>query len=453
MGLRYLDSASGAEASPYESPTSAAHALATLNALALAINETMWVNSTHSESPASAQTFTSPAAATPKAPQRLLCVSDFDASPGTLATGAAVKTSSGAYNISFVGAWHCHGLTIAPGDGGTTGADILLGSTAKASTMTFDACTFKLCNASASEIWISENAGLSVDESRFVLNGCTVNFGNASNKIYLNSPGIYISDLKLSGTAPTTLFHTTAGAAFIALVENSDLSGVNWTNLLNVFTGAGYGTSGTLRLRNCKLPASWNAYTGTWSAHGIEIYIDNCNSASGNHVMQRHTYAGSVYADTSIYATTGPANDGTTSFSWRMVSRNTSIFQPLYSEWINVWVDDTSTSITPSVEILVSGDGAAALTDADVWLECDAMTTSGYPIATRRSDRVAQVIDSGSDQAAGTTAWTGDGYTTERTHKLAVASFTPTIKGYIRCRVALAKDAATIYVNPRVALS
>lgn len=451
MADRYLDSGA-TQSSPYESAATAANALATLTALTLAADEEIWVKTTHSESPGAAQTFTATTNATPISPQRLLCVSDFATAtpPVTLATGGAITTSAGAYPITFDGSWYVYGLTISSGTGGTSIADIVIGSATRNGKLTFDTCAFVLPNNASSEMLLGQGVSTSADDHVVEIINSTIKFNNTGNGIQLRNGYIYLANVSLdaSGTAPTTLFENVAATFPTALIENCDFSGESWTNLINIAAAS----SGTVTFRNCKFPSGWGATTGTWLGPGFTVNIHNCSSGSDNYTYERHNYEGSIFVDTSIYATTNPATDGTTSFSWRMVGGNCSKFLPLYSDWINVWVDDTSTAITPSVEILVSGSGASALNDDQVWLEVDAMDTASTPLGTRTDDAAATILSSGSAQAGGTTAWTGDGYVTERTHKLAVASFTPNQKGYIRCRVALA-SASTIYVNPKVALS
>lgn len=449
MADRYLDSAATAS-SPYESASTAANTLATLVALTLAVDEEIWVNTTHSESTASGLTFTSPSAATRIAPQRLIVVSDFASAtpPVTVSTGAQIATTLGS-NITFSGHWYIEGITLSAGSGANN-ASMAFGAQVNSS-ITVKNCKIILAGTgSTSSLSVGPGADTNNDEHRTILDSCNVKFSATGHKIVLRHGLNYINNLSIdaAGSAPTTLFSTAQASTVNSIVENSDLTGKTWTNL---FTPAA--TAGTLTFRNCKFPSGWGPVTGSFPGPGFSLNIHNCSSGSDNYTYEKHQYEGSIFLDTGKYATTNPASDGTTSYSWRMASSNASRFLPLYSDWIHVWVDSTSTAIAPSVEILVGADGAAALTDADVWLEVDEMDTASTPKGTRVTDAPATILTAGTNQDAGTTAWTGDGYTTERTHKLAVPSFTPDQKGYIRCRVALAKSSTTIYVNPKVALS
>lgn len=451
MADRFLDSASATPTAPYETAGTAATTLATLTALALAVDEDIWVRPTHAESTATAVTFNAPAAATRAAPQRLICVSDFltGTPPNTVSTGAAISTT-GASNITFNGFWYAYGMTFNAGSAANN-ANVVLGNSAYPVNQVFNSCTFNIATTAATGLNIGQEASTLDDDTRVELNNCSVKFGATSQRIYLRHGVFYINGLSIdaTGSAPTSLFARNASYTGHALVENSDLSGKAWSSLFNVANAANH----LLAVRNCKFPAAWSAYTGT-ILPGTEIRIDNCSSGSDNYTNEFHVAEGSVFVDTGKYATTNPASDGTTSYSWRMVSAAAcSKWTPLKSDWIHVWVDSTATAITPAMELLVGADGAAALNDDDVWIEVDAMTTASTPLATRVTDAAATILTTGTAQAAGTTAWTGDGYVTERTHKIALgSSITPSQKGYIRCRAVLAKPSTTIYVNPRVAL-
>lgn len=179
------------------------------------------------------------------------------------------------------------------------------------------------------------------------------------------------------------------------------------------------------------------------------MLLINCDSGDTYTRNERHGYEGLWSVTPTIYATTDHADMSTAagdSYSIKMASSaNVSRHLPLYSQWMQVWVD--ASAYTPSIEVLVSADGAAALNSDELWLEVDYNSGTDSPLGSRLAT-CPDIITAGTAVADGTTAWTGDGYTAERTHRLTVAAITPDKPGFVNMRVALAKPSTIIYVNP-----
>lgn len=450
MADRYLDDTNGSPSSPYESAATAANALSDILGLTIAVGEKIFVPSGHDE--ALNTTFTAPTAATPSSPQQFLAVDNL--TDKNLLSSAAVtySASNSTAVVHWNGNWYFHGIVFNHRYTSSSSVTPAYGfSTVGPHIITFNKCSFQTGSLSARHLF-GNSANTANERATFVFNDCELLFSSTTGEPSFRFGTYRINGLTLGGTGGplTSLFQIgSQGIGYDFVCENSDLTGIGWTNLID-FSAAG--VIGEFVFRNCKFPAAWTAYTGAPAAPGWRIVIDACDDGSEVYQHARYEYSGSVILDTGIYATTNPATDGVTSYSWRMATTaNASKFLPLYSEWANIWNDTTGSSVTVAFEVLVSGDGASALNDNDVWIEVDAMTTASVTKATRTTD-APNILASGSAQDAGTTAWTGDGYTTERTHKLSV-SVTPTQKGYIRARVALAKASTTVYVNPNLSLS
>ena len=120
-----------------------------------------------------------------------------------------------------------------------------------------------------------------------------------------------------------------------------------------------------------------------------------------------------------------------------------SMTTPLATEWF--LKKATAVETVVSVECLVEGSGATAMTNAELWLEVQACTSSGSPMGVTYSTR-AGVLATPTTVSAGTTAFSGDGYATERTHKL-TQTVTPTRTQFVRWRVCLARPSAGIYLS------
>jgi hypothetical protein len=250
-----------------------------------------------------------------------------------------------------------------------------------------------------------------------------------------------------AGSSPTILFKTTSfeGAARLRGVDLSALGAssslVNLTQLLSTVD---------IRFEQCKLGASVALTTATHQAPSASILLDNCDSGDTQYRMQRSTYEGEVYSETTIVRT-GGASNGTTPLSHKLVTNAGRTFiTPLYGPEFVIWNNATGSAKTATVEIV--HDSVTALTDAEIWLEVEYLGTSGFPLALFASDRKADILATAVDQTVSTVPWRTTGLTNVNKQKLA-AAFTPQEIGFVRCRVALAKPSYTVYACPKVTIT
>ena len=455
MGDRYLDSGAASSASPYETTATAALSLVTYDALALAVDETIFVAHNHSFSAGTTQILTAGANATALAPQRVICVSDLgtNATPVTAPSAIENRAAAGsAANTSIEGYWAFHGVKFTFTGAGSTSLLILGATQGGPHNITMDTCLLGgASSSSAAGIRLGATANTANDETQIVLDNCVFGPTHANNKISFAHGQHRAHNLSINTTdaTPVSLFAVSSGITFDALVENSDLSNATMTNF---FSSAG-AVCGVFNARNIRLASGVVLCTDDITAPGLKFIARDITVGTTYVPFYSRTYAGEVIHETTILPTsTGDRmtlrDDASEAYTMRLVSANGSYWQPLYSDWININVEDTATAITPFAEILVSGDGAAALTDREVWLEVDAKNVAGTNNhqAARLTDS-AGIVAAGTAQAAGTITFTGHGYATPRYHKLALgAAITPTQKGCIRVRVALAK-VGTIYIG------
>jgi len=449
MANKFLNSAGG-NVSPYETSADAATTLSglLLNAT-VALDEIIWAkNDSITVESSSAYVVLTSEGATYSHPLRVLCAGDWDDSPSTLSIGSKI-TTTGNYSISIVGAWLFYGITFNPtysGSGGTGSVTNICNGVSGPHTQFFNNCTFVGFNSSASKYMSLGSAIASGTDPCYArFDNCTLQGVNANNTISIVTGVFDFYNLTVTGTAtPAYLFTGASHSSAIICVADSDLSTLSIGTLLN--PSAGF--AGTLTFCNCKFHTS-TTITGTWLAPGGEVLIINCDSGDTYTHHARHGYEGTWAVLTSIYATTDPADmsagTGDTYSILMSASANVSRHLPLYSQWVEVWNDGTA--YTPAIEVLVQGDGAAALLSDELWIEVDYNSGTDSPLGTRLTT-CPDLLTAGSTVTAGTTAWTGDGYSTERTHKLNTTAVTPDKPGYIKMRVALAKPSSAVYVNP-----
>lgn len=391
--------------------------------------------------------YTASATHTPANPLRLWCVSDFDADPTGLSSGAVIMNTTGSYSITFTGNWDLQGIDLRSyATAGSSAARVLLHSTSGSGIITLKNCIIgtNATNGSALSL-VGLGGSSSADAYKTYLNDVTWIFSAITHTIFLGAGEHIFQNLILSGSVtPTTLFLPVGSSGYInTTVRNSDLTGKAWTNIVNAGTvSAQLG----LRLENCKMPASFNWYIGTPTAW-ISIIAVNCGNSDVNYgYYELQGDSGTIITTPSIYATTNPITDGGVSISDAFTTFSTcGRGNPLSHSYEVVVANDTA--VNPYVEVLVLGDNAAALKTTELYIEVEALATDGTTLGVKYTSRPG-LLDPGTiDCAAGTTAYTGDSYTTERTHRLTVPTFTTRQAGRVRITVCLAKASSGIFVG------
>lgn len=444
-GPYYVRSTDGSDASDGLTWANAKATLAGALAVAAA-GERIWVSQVHAETQAAAMTLTS--AGTAAAPIEILCGNDAAEPPTALATTATV-TTTGQNNITIAGFGYLYGIAFNCATGAGAAAINLLAAAAGA--LVFDTCALNMFHTgSSSGAGVVMGTQAAADPNvRIQFYNCTFEFSHVAQELQPRSGVIEFRNgsIAASGTVPTQAFLAGLSGARVHVV-GVDLSAFgSGKSLVNVDV-AGHGL---FLFEHCKLGASVALTTGTNPGPGgPTVFLDHCDSADTQYRMQRHSYEGDVYSETTIVRS-GGASDGTTPLSWKMVSSASRVlFDPLYSPEIIVWNDAVGASKTVTVEIV--HDSVTNLTNAEVWAEVEALTTSGFPLATFTSDRVADILATAADQTDSSETWTTTGLTNPNTQKLDV-SITPAEIGWFRVRVALAKASYTAYVCPKVTVA
>jgi hypothetical protein len=176
--------------------------------------------------------------------------------------------------------------------------------------------------------------------------------------------------------------------------------------------------------------------------------------------------SGVVEDDTSVYPTSSPAqmkdDDGTlTSYSLKMTPRDSATFLvefPLYTPWFSTYVGSTGSK---TFTVRVADTESALLKDTELWLEVEyvggAQTANSpqsqregtFPLVSGTISR--DITAAGSALTDSAEAW--DGITETGTYSLA-KTVTIDEQGYVRCRVALAKDTTNaVYVDPKISVT
>lgn len=405
----------------------------------------IYVSQAHAESFASAITLTLVGSLT--SPVKVIGASDA-AEPPTAVSTAPTVTSTGNNGITIDGNVYVYGINFFGGSGANS-TQIIVNNSSDNYRQVYENCTFQIPATGASARIVGATS------SDIVWRNCSVKFGNVAQllsfrHLHWNGGGI------LSGSSAITLLSQQPGAAAAArrlmLLENLDLSaGATAMNIFEVGTA-----SQRCVIRNCKLPGSWSGAVATAANFAAWRPVDrfsmyNCDSGDTNYKLWIMTAFGSIRDETTLVRT-GGASDGTTALSWKMVSGAEAKWpsNDLVTDEIVIWNDTTGSPLTATIEIL--HDSATALTDREIWLECNYLGDASFPVGTLVTDRAADILATAADQAASTETWTTTGMSDPNTQKLSV-TFTPEQKGYISVTVHLAKASATVYVCPKLTVA
>ena len=421
---------------------------------ACAAGDTVYVADGHSESAGGAITLTSPGTAA--APVRVLCVDDTGdpTTPTTLAT-TGVITSGGNFSINCDGFAYVYGVTLKPGAGIGSSADLNWIS-GNPWGWVLDNCKIVMDSDNVGALIVVGVSSTGQDDNYFALKNTTIKFGHTGQG-FQRASGRFIwvetlSAIDAAGSVPTTLFQIMSDTNQDVVLDGVDLSLLG--SGASIFNVAG-GRTNNILMKNCKLGASVSLTTGSIPGPGGTIFTAyNCDSADTNYRIYEQTYEGTVRQETTIVRTGGSAqkhNAGDVTYSLKMESTaNSKFWTPLFNQApLLAFNETTGSSITATVEIVNDG---TTLTDGDVWLEVSYLGTTGFPIGSTARDRKADVLATAANQTTSSVDWTTTGLTSPVKQKLAV-TFTPQEQGVISGRVMLAKASTIIYVDAAMTIS
>ena len=214
-----------------------------------------------------------------------------------------------------------------------------------------------------------------------------------------------------------------------------------------IFSTASASTNGGgVLMENCKLGASVAMATGTYSTYGAPWFrLHNCDSGSKNYRFYEQNGAGSITQETTIVRT-GGATDGVTPISWNITPTAKALFgQPFATEYLPVTRYNTLVTGSHTATIYINTD--ATLTNGNFWAELECLDTSGFPIGTLVTSRIADPLTSASALTSDTSTWAS-----AKANKYSIVlTFSPAMAGVIKVRLFAATGSTTpIYVDPFV---
>lgn len=440
----------GQEADQVSGTWKAPHARAENAAAATwgAVDDTFYLGDDHAQTQAGAVTVAFPGTAAQ--PNRVLSVNHLGTVPpvaADLLAGASFATT-GANNLTVNGHFYAYGISLKAGD--AANAAIWRLAQGARDNQIWDSCDFYMVTTASSTPTFGAGGSVAT------LINCRLKFAATGQTTVTSGKLVVYGGSIISGGSTPTLFISDN----VSTNVDWEFNGFDFSNLaatFNITRGTSGGCPGKKVFRNCKLPAAWSGVVfGTAvTVIGSRVELYNTDATSTNYRLWVEDFTGSTKHETTIIRTSG-ASDGTTPFSWIMVSSANSdgISNPLRSPEIYLRNETTGSSKILTVEIIHSGVGAGtagAFTDQEIWLEVDYLGTSGFPLSTRITDRAATVLTTAADQTSSSTTWTSSPSTPVK-QSLGV-TFTPQVKGMYIARICLATASKTVYVDPVITVS
>jgi hypothetical protein len=414
-----------------------ANAYTTLQAAtaAKAAGDIFYVAHDHNQTQASALTITFPGTETN--PNRAYCVNRAGSVPPVAADlrTTAVIATTGANAISLSGTCaEFYGFVLQAGDAANF-ATITTQSATR--TIKLVNCALRLPNTATT----SRIVPASVSTSYAVWENVTVEFGNASQSVNLSGRFIWRNTPSaiVGATIPNILLNqNTAGSQ--TLIEGVDLSALGPSKTLF--------SSQTLQnaiatVKDCKLGASLTLQgANVTNINAAQSMLIRSDSGDTTYRYERFTTQGSVFTETTIVRT-GGASDGVTTIAWRMATSTAATWEfPLECPPISIWNETVGSAITVTIQG-IWGTGAVP-NDNEIWIDCEYLGTSGFPLASKATSGRATSLSTPAAIPAGSGTWGGS------TTKFAMsATFTPQEKGPITVYVRAAKVSSTFYVDPK----
>lgn len=407
--------------------------------------DTICLASNHAE--ANANTKEHQIAGTPASPNLILSVDEsvFPATNTTTLKAGATLTFNANGNSSFIGAStstgvaYFYGITIRQTNTGSL--TIILGSTTRSQHFMFDTCVID--NASTG----TSNGGMQLYGSpgsssyiRYRFVNSTFKFAKTNHSIIMEAAVVEITNCTLdaASASPTILFKVGATGMPNARISGCDLAAC--TGALASALG-----SGEVTIAQCKLGSGVAVISGSFTAKTLVVRVQNCDSGATNYKDYLAEYAGTIQQEITTVMS-GGANDGVTAISWNMTSNaNTKMIMPLVSDEFCIRYDTVGTSKTATIEFASS----ASLTNADIYFVLEYLGSSSVPQSSFVSSRVSGILESGSTYSTSSQSWGG----APAYKQYAQLTFTPQMKGWVKCKAYLVKASATVYVNPVIAIA
>ena len=209
----------------------------------------------------------------------------------------------------------------------------------------------------------------------------------------------------------------------------------------------GGSAAGNVIVKNCKVNSSVVPVNSAITNKSATVEAYDCDDGTITEqagVTFKSSFYGELNTSRTQYRTSG-ANDGSSDFSWKVVSNANTIetYSAFESCPISSYVESGSQTITVYLA------GYASLNNDDFYIEVSSPSeevspTSRNKFRTTKPDPLATPTALTSDTSS---TWNGTGVGTKQKIEVAIS---PTIAGTVTVRCYLAKPSTTVYVDPKI---
>jgi len=358
--------------------------------------DTIYYSSNHSETQATAITIT---IGTLAAPSYLICV-DETASGHIPPQAADVKTTPSGTIASTTSSGVITLAGVLWGSGGILSPAAANCAMASANSLPHNIVLKNFSVRNGNAIWSIGSSGNSAS-SRIVWDNVNFNASNAGANIVVAATQFNWKNTAsaLPGTVPTTLFGSSVVGGATVLVEGVDLSAAGSGKTLV----AAQAKNSIFKFKDCKLGASVTI-AATPTNMASYVTTSRSDSAGVNYRSEGFYYPGNQTIETTIVRT-GGASDGTTALAWNLTTNaNAKWVVPVVVKTpLAVWNSTTGANRTLTVQGVMNA--AALPTNADIWMEGEALTSSGSPLGSFVSNGKDSPLHSATNHTASTEAW------------------------------------------------
>ncbi len=274
---------------------------------------------------------------------------------------------------------------------------------------------------------------------------CSFAFNGPNSSLSNNSPGRVrlikatgSTILNFTGVLPNPFIAAQIGEV---ILEGLDLSAQSTGTLVS-----GRTVQARVVVSNCKVHPT--VTLGTVPLDRVQI-TDFIACDAGGSVLQHYRYrCEGIQAVSTSVTRTGGSSDGTTPYSWSILTNaNARFLQPFESMPIAIWNDKIGSPVTLTVYGIWSG-GRLPFID-EIWIEIEHFGDASSTLATIVDNSKATYLTPQSAQhASDSSAWVG---LSGNTFAMPII-FTPQIVGYVTARVKAARVSTQFWIDRRPVL-
>jgi hypothetical protein len=400
--------------------------------LAAAAGSTIYVGSDHQETTGAANLFISFSAGTIVNPIKVISADRTSGEPPSTfedmhTGGGYLQTTGGTYDLIFEGNVLVYGVKLDAGD--TT----ILGDHGEK--LVFDDCYIKSFRDIRPEGY----------ESMTEFLNCSFDL-SSSAEIYPSDSDlkILIKNCIFVSSAITSIFYFGSLASLECIIEDTDLS------TEATFCDTVDNNNLQIILRRCKLASSFVKPTGYDHPHTFFLMESCIEGTDTDPIIGMQYYVdmfGTIEVETTEYRT-GGASDGTTSYSWKLISDSTNcreFFNYLKTPPMFRWVE------AGSQEIRVYVAGETQLQNDEFYIEVSSPNESipASSLGNFQTNLPTDILATPANLSSeGSDKW----QSTPTYYQYASVSINPTEAGPVEVRACLAKNgtAVTCYIDPKI---